>query len=192
MRADVCLHRSAALIAAAEDAGVAEPGQATVGSGGRAGMLPTPLAALFAQASSAHTELTYERIRFDPVPVYVGPAPGWKGPALGARRTATGTAAAPAAASTIANTQGDAGAPTQPSSRSKLKRDMPKKGWRRTNLSTARPKNWRRRTYLPTECEIARGERKLATKSFQLSLIILVRLDYQLLMKDTQFFYNMP
>ncbi len=128
MRADVCLHRSAALIAAAEDAGVAEPGQATVGFGGRAGMLPTPLAALFAQASSAHTELTYERIRFDPVPVYVGPAPGWKGPALGARRTATGTAAAPAAASTIANTQeGDAGAPTQPSSRSKLKRHAQKR-----------------------------------------------------------------
>ena len=46
-------------------------------------MLPTPLAALFAPAA-VHTELTYERIRFDPVPVYIGPAPGWKGPALGA------------------------------------------------------------------------------------------------------------
>ena len=57
-------------------------------------MLPTPLAALFAPVA-AHTELTYERIRFDPVPVYIGPAPGWKGPALGARRTTTETAAAP-------------------------------------------------------------------------------------------------
>jgi D-alanyl-D-alanine carboxypeptidase len=128
MRADVCLHRSAALIAAAEDAGVAEPGQAAVGFAGRAGILPTPLAALFAPI--AHTELPDGRIRFDPVPVYIGPAPGWKGPALGARPTTTETAAAPGGAktisaeqaSTVANTQeGDATAPTRPSSRSKLK-----------------------------------------------------------------------
>ena len=127
MRADVCLHRSAALIAAAEDAGVAEPGEAAAGSAGRAGMLPTPLAALFAPVA-AHTELSNERIRFDPVPVYIGPAPGWKGPALGARRTTTETAAAPdgvktiSAASAMASTpEGDASAPTEPSSRSKLK-----------------------------------------------------------------------
>jgi D-alanyl-D-alanine carboxypeptidase len=126
MRADVCLHRSAALIAAAEDAGVAEPGEAAVGSAGRNGMLPTPLAALFAPI--AHAELPDGRIRFDPVPVYIGPAPGWKGPALGARRTTTETAAAPDGAKTIsaaaggANApEGDASAPTQPPSRSKLK-----------------------------------------------------------------------
>jgi D-alanyl-D-alanine carboxypeptidase len=123
MRVDVCLHRSTALIAAAEDAGVAEPGQAAVGSVGRAGTLPTPLAALFAPI--AHTELPDERIRFDPVPVYIGPAPGWKGPVLGARRTTTDTAAAsggPEAASAVANTQeGDASAPTHPSPRPKLK-----------------------------------------------------------------------
>jgi D-alanyl-D-alanine carboxypeptidase len=126
MRADVCLHRSAALIAAAEDAGVAEPGQAAVGSAGRVGMLPTPLAALFAPV--AHTELPDGRIRFDPVPVYIGPAPGWKGPALGARQTTTETAAAPggaktiSAASTVANTQeGDGSPPIQPASRFKLK-----------------------------------------------------------------------
>ena len=124
MRADVCLHRSAALIAAAEDVGAAEPGEAAAGSAGR-GMLPTPLAALFAPVA-AHTELSNERIRFDPVPVYIGPAPGWKGPALGAHRTTTETAAAPegvhTAASARANTpEGDASAPIQPSSRSKLK-----------------------------------------------------------------------
>ncbi len=124
MRADVCLHRSAALIAAAEDAGFAGPGQGPVGSAGRAGMLPTPLAALFAPI--AHTELPDGRIHFDPVPVYIGPAPGWKGPALGARRTATETAAGGAktisAASTVANTpEGDTSAPAQPSSKSKLK-----------------------------------------------------------------------
>jgi D-alanyl-D-alanine carboxypeptidase len=128
MRADVCLHRSAALIAAAEDAGFAEPGEAAVGSAGRNGMLPTPLAALFAPVAT-HTELSNERIRFDPVPVYIGPAPGWKGPALGARRTATETATAPdgaktvSAASVAASTpEGDASAPTQPSPSSKLKR----------------------------------------------------------------------
>jgi D-alanyl-D-alanine carboxypeptidase len=127
--ANVCLHRSAAILAAAEDAGVAEPGQAAGGSAGRPGMLPTPLVALFAPVA-AHTELPGGRIHFDPVPVYIGPAPGWKGPALGARPTTTETAAGTAAAKTIsaeqtstaANAQeGDASPPTQPSSRSKLK-----------------------------------------------------------------------
>jgi D-alanyl-D-alanine carboxypeptidase len=129
MRADVCLHRSAALIAAAEDAGVAEPGQAAGGSTVRPGMLPTPLVALFTPVA-AHTELPGGRIHFDPVPVYIGPAPGWKGPALGARPTTTEASAGTAGAktisaeqaSTVANTQeGDASPPTQPSSRSKLK-----------------------------------------------------------------------
>jgi D-alanyl-D-alanine carboxypeptidase len=128
MRADVCLHRNAAALAAAED-DIQEQAQAAGGSAGRAGMLPTPLAALFAPVA-VHTELTNERIRFDPVHVYIGPAPGWKGPALGARPTTTEAAAGTAGAktisaeqaSTVANTQeGDASPPTQPSSRSKLK-----------------------------------------------------------------------
>jgi D-alanyl-D-alanine carboxypeptidase len=125
MRADVCLHRNAAVIAAAEDDGVLDQAQAA-GSAGRGGLLPIPLAALFAPI--AHTELPYGRIRFDPVPVYVGPAPGWKGPALGARRTTMETAAAPggaktiSAASTASNMQeGDASEPTRPAPRSKLK-----------------------------------------------------------------------
>jgi hypothetical protein len=120
----VCLHRNAAALAAAEDDGISDLAQAGVG---RAGMLPTPLAALFAPVA-AHTELTNERIRFDPVPVYIGPAPGWTGPALGARPTATETAAAPdgaktiSAASTVSSTEeGDTSAPTHRSSRSKLK-----------------------------------------------------------------------
>jgi D-alanyl-D-alanine carboxypeptidase len=129
MRAEVCLHRSAALIAAAEDDSIADQAQAVAGSAGRAGMLPTPLVALFAPVA-AHTELPVGRIRFDPVPVYIGPAPGWKGPALGARPTTTETAVAPGGAktisaenaSTVATTpEGDASAPVQSSSRSKLK-----------------------------------------------------------------------
>ena len=90
-------------------------------------MLPTPLVALFAPVA-VHTELTNERIRFDPMPVYIGPAPGWKGPALGARPTTTETAAAPGAktlaadnASTVATAEGDASPPAQSSSKSKLK-----------------------------------------------------------------------
>jgi D-alanyl-D-alanine carboxypeptidase len=126
MRADVCLHRSAAALAAAEDDGASDAAQQ--GSAGGFGMLPTPLAALLAPAA-AHTELSNERIRFDPVPVYIGPTPGWKGPALGARRTTTETAAAPGAkttsadnASTVATTaEGDASPPTKASSKSNLK-----------------------------------------------------------------------
>jgi D-alanyl-D-alanine carboxypeptidase len=129
MRADVCLHRNAAALAAAEDGGIAQQAEAAAASAGRAGMLPTPLAALFAPVA-VHTELTYERIRFDPVPVYIGPAPGWKGPVLGARRTTTETAAAQGGSKTISadnssttatTPEGDASAPVQTSPRSKHK-----------------------------------------------------------------------
>jgi D-alanyl-D-alanine carboxypeptidase len=119
---NVCLHRNAAaLAAAAEDDDI--QAQAAAGSG-----LPAPLAAFFAQVP--HTELPVGRIRFDPVPVYIGPAPGWKGPALGARPTTTETAAAPGGAKTISAydaatvatpSEGDASAAIQSSSRSKLK-----------------------------------------------------------------------
>jgi D-alanyl-D-alanine carboxypeptidase len=132
MRADVCLHRSAAALAAAEDDGSADQAQASAGGG----IFPTPLVALFAPAAAAHTELSNERIRFDPVPVYIGPAPGWKGPALGARRTTTETAVAPSGAktvaadnaSTVANTpEGDAGTPIRASPKSKVARHTEKK-----------------------------------------------------------------
>jgi D-alanyl-D-alanine carboxypeptidase len=123
MRADVCLHRNAAALAAAEDDGLSE--QTQQGSAG--GIFPTPLVALFSAPAVAHTELTTERIRFDPVPVYIGPAPGWKGLALGARPT-TATAAttaktAPAdKASTVTTTaEGDASPATQDTPRSQHK-----------------------------------------------------------------------
>ncbi len=135
--ANVCLHRNAAaLAAAAEDDDI--QAQAAAGSAGRGGMLPLPLAALLTPAV-AHTELTNERIRFDPVPVYIGPAPGWKGQALGARPTTTETAATPGSktmaadnASTVANTpEGDASAaaPIQapPKSKSRLTRHAEKR-----------------------------------------------------------------
>jgi D-alanyl-D-alanine carboxypeptidase len=121
MRADVCLHHNAAALAAAEDDGNPEPAQ------GAPGLFPAPLTALFAPVA-VHTQLTYERIRFDPVPVYIGPAPGWKGPVMGAHRTTETPAAAGAKtmsadnSSTDATTaEGDSGAPIQASPRSKHK-----------------------------------------------------------------------
>jgi D-alanyl-D-alanine carboxypeptidase len=125
-RANVCLHRNAAaLAAAAEEDGIADQAQAAAGT---PGPFPNPFAALVAPVI-VHTQLTYERIRFDPVPVYIGPAPGWKGPALGARPTTTEAAAAAGAktisadnASTAATVpEGDVGAPVQTSPRSKHK-----------------------------------------------------------------------
>jgi D-alanyl-D-alanine carboxypeptidase len=122
MRADVCLHRNAAALAAAEDDDI--QAQAAAASAGRAGMLPTPLAALLAPAV-AHTELTNERIRFDPVPVYIGPAPGWKGPALGAHGTAIAagakTMSADSSSAAAVTAEGDASAPVRTAPRSKHK-----------------------------------------------------------------------
>jgi D-alanyl-D-alanine carboxypeptidase len=127
MRADVCLHRNAALIAAAEEEGAGGPSQVTGSAAGAAPLL-NPLAVLVTQV--AHTELPDGRIHFNPVRVFLGPAPGWKGPVLGARPTtneaATGTVGAKTLSvereSEIANTQeGDTSAPVQPSSKSKSK-----------------------------------------------------------------------
>jgi len=126
--ANVCLHHNAAALAAAEDDSIAQQAEAAAGSAGR-GMLPTPLAALFAPVA-VHAELTNERIRFDPVPVYIGPAPGWKGPALGAHRTTTETAAAAAGPKTMSadsssiaatTSEGDANGPIRTAPRSKHK-----------------------------------------------------------------------
>ena len=87
MRVDVCLRRNAAAIAAAEDEGIGDPGQIQASANaGRGGAFPNPFAALLAPV--AHTELSDERIRFDPVRVFIGPAPGWKGPVLGVRPAA--------------------------------------------------------------------------------------------------------
>ena len=142
MRADVCLHRSAAALAAAEDDGVRRPGSGRI-SGTALGCSRRPWRRCLPRQQS-HTELTNERIRFDPVPVYIGPAPGWKGPALGARRTTTETAAAPAAPRprplmtrppTAATSEGDASAarPACLQIQGSSLRGIPRKGRRRTN-----------------------------------------------------------
>jgi D-alanyl-D-alanine carboxypeptidase len=128
MRADVCLHRNAALIAAAEEEGEGDPSQATGSPAAGGASFPNPLAVLVTQV--AHTELPSGRIHFDPVRVFLGPAPGWNGPVMGARPTtneaATGTAGAKTLSvekeSEVANRQeGDTSAPIHASSKSKLK-----------------------------------------------------------------------
>jgi D-alanyl-D-alanine carboxypeptidase len=92
-RANVCMHRSAAALAAAEDAGLAAPNQAPgAATAGRGATFNNPLAALLAPA---HTLLSNERPHFDPVRVFVGPAPGWQGPALGPRLIGAAASAAP-------------------------------------------------------------------------------------------------
>jgi hypothetical protein len=82
------LRHNAAAIDAAEEQGVGDDPSQVATATGRGAALPNPLAALL---TPAHTELSDERVRqqtrsrrrFDPVRVFLGPAPGWKGPVLG-------------------------------------------------------------------------------------------------------------
>ena len=90
MRADVCLHRSAAIAAAeaAEEESLAQPPQAPG--------LGSLIAAVAASGAPYHTELSEGRPHFDPVPVFIGPVAGWKGPVLGAKPGPAPTAGLPA------------------------------------------------------------------------------------------------
>ena len=88
MRSDVCMHRSAAVAAAEEER--AEIAQ----SGGGQGL--GPLGFLGLGVTPAHVDLSNEQPQFEPVPVYIGPAPGWKGPVLAARPTPRNAAELPA------------------------------------------------------------------------------------------------
>jgi D-alanyl-D-alanine carboxypeptidase len=133
-RANICLHRSAAMLAAAEEAGLAAPAPAA-GPGRGVPLNPNPLSVLLAQApapAAVRTILSDARPRFDPVRVFVGPEPGWTGPVLGPRPVGATAAAQPdgakafpaeapaapgnaqgvAAASPSAEAQGDAKTPS--------------------------------------------------------------------------------
>jgi hypothetical protein len=127
------------MLAAAEDARLAAPAPAA-GPGRGVPLNPNPLAALLAQAP-VHTILSDARPHFDPVRVFVGPAPGWTGPVLGPRPVGATVAAAPdgakafpaeapaapdnaqgasAAASPSAEAQGDVKAPSVERAKPKL------------------------------------------------------------------------
>ena len=116
MRADICLRRNIAAIAAAEEESVAQAVQTSSQGRGLA------VAAAAANGAPFHTELSDARPHFNPLPVFIGPVAGWKGPILGAKPT-TATAALPADAKAYsgekanaiddqASRSGDASAPT--------------------------------------------------------------------------------
>ena len=90
MRADVCLHRNAAAVAAAEEEGGSEFIQSAHQGRGVA------VVAVAASGGPYHTELSNERPHFDPIPVFIGPVAGWKGPVLGPRLAGTSGAGLPA------------------------------------------------------------------------------------------------
>ena len=102
MRANVCLHRSAAAVAAEEEEGAEE--QATSRSAGRGG---GAIEAVAASGAPTRTVLSDERPQFDPVPVFIGPVAGWNGPVLGPRNTSA-VAEAPSAAKAYAGDEPDA------------------------------------------------------------------------------------
>jgi D-alanyl-D-alanine carboxypeptidase len=87
MRASVCSRRGRAAMVAEEERVFAAPGTAlaAVAPGGRGG---APAALAFAQPEPAASSLSMERVHFDPIPVFVGPKPGWTGPVLAARPSA--------------------------------------------------------------------------------------------------------
>jgi D-alanyl-D-alanine carboxypeptidase len=100
MRAEICSRRNrlAVVAAMAEEERIFAAGGAAAGAAptpsapmGRGGPVPAAVAAVAAPAptappATAGARLT-ERVHFEPIPVFVGPKPGWTGPVLAARRT---------------------------------------------------------------------------------------------------------
>ena len=111
MRGEICSRRNGAAVAAAEEdflaktGATASPAPVTRGLAGRgatvavATPVETPPAAL----------LSAERVKFDPVPVYVGAREGWTGPVLAARDAPAPAAGAPANATAYAASDKGAG-----------------------------------------------------------------------------------
>ena len=94
MRAEICSRRNAAAVAAAEeeDAAVEPPPTRGLVAGGRIG---GPVAAMtMSTANAPMTDaMAAQPVHFDPIPVFVGPKPGWTGPVLAARPSPTDAAA---------------------------------------------------------------------------------------------------
>jgi D-alanyl-D-alanine carboxypeptidase len=90
MRASVCARRGRAALIAEEERVFAAPQTplVAVASGGRSGAPSAPAALAFAQPEPAASTLSMERVHFEPIPVFVGPKPGWTGPVLAARPSA--------------------------------------------------------------------------------------------------------
>jgi D-alanyl-D-alanine carboxypeptidase len=86
-RDEICSRRNAAAIAAAEEE--PPPGETEQAYG---------LGSFFAAFAGGvqHTELSDAPLHFDPVPIFIGPKPGWTGPVLAARPTEAGNGLAKA------------------------------------------------------------------------------------------------
>ena len=115
MRGDICTRRRAAAIAAAEEEeNMIDPSHGGPGPGGRGGVF----SAFAASLAPSHTVITDDRPVFNPVPVFVGPVPGWSGPVLAARPEATtvndAKAYAPERPSALENAATDGGPPNAP------------------------------------------------------------------------------
>jgi D-alanyl-D-alanine carboxypeptidase len=98
MRPEICSRRNRAAIAAAE-----EEDEAVITPTARAtGRAPAPPA--LGQGAPTPEPMTAETasepVHFDPVPVFIGPKPGWTGPVLAARPPAGAPAPGPATAAT--------------------------------------------------------------------------------------------
>ena len=82
MRADICSRRNRAAVVAAEEEEAAPAPAPVPGRGAGRN-------AAFAVAAESGAQLTAEMARqpvhFDPVPIFIGPKPGWTGPVLAAR-----------------------------------------------------------------------------------------------------------
>jgi D-alanyl-D-alanine carboxypeptidase len=97
MRAEICSRRNrlAVVAAMAEEERIFAAGGAAAGAAptplaltGRGGPVPAAVAAPVPTAPPATAvALLTERVHFEPIPVFVGPKPGWTGPVLAARRT---------------------------------------------------------------------------------------------------------
>src|SRR5271170_3970448 len=125
MRAEICSRRNRLAVVAlmAEEERIFAAGGAAAGAAptpsapmGRGGPVPASVAAVAAPAPTAPpataVALLTERVHFEPIPVFVGPKPGWTGPVLAARRTV----ATPAEASAFTSEKSDpAEAATEPS-----------------------------------------------------------------------------
>jgi len=92
MHQEICSRRGRAMMAAAEEEEISAPVAARVGKGG-AGAASGPGGAtdgsIFSLVSAitapTRSLLAMEPSRLDPVPVFVGPKPGWTGPVMAAR-----------------------------------------------------------------------------------------------------------
>jgi D-alanyl-D-alanine carboxypeptidase len=99
MHQEICSRRGRAAVLAGEEEEFAAPVAAASVRGGAGGASMYAAAVAGAPAAVTRSLMVTEPVHFAPVPVFIGPKPGWTGPVLAAR---TPDAAAPKATATAA------------------------------------------------------------------------------------------